>query len=345
MQESHIAINEASLVDSSLHSPAVLELTQLKMSRALIEYAVDSIIETVDYAMGRPSSSRGRSAAARRHPRHPEFLNFVNNVLYKAEVKVPVLLVALVYVDRARPHLQIALEQWACERVFMGALILANKYCNDSTLKNVHWALCTGVFGKRDIGRIEREFLDVLDYELSISESDILSHHTPILAALPHRHHARQHISDVPQTVKFTRTTTTTTTTATEEERSSWSSDSDDSESDDDMPMPATPHHHASLPVPAVSIVTSKSSSLSSSSLPQEPKVVVVSSHSHSHTHTHSHRLTSALSLLKSFPLPHFHHSSSSESESSISVGSGGVRSSASSLVESGVGSQISVAA
>ena len=62
-----------------------------------------------------------------RHHRHADFLNFVNNVLYKAEVKVPVLLVALVYVERAKPHLQIALEQWACERVFMGALILANK--------------------------------------------------------------------------------------------------------------------------------------------------------------------------------------------------------------------------
>ena len=45
----------------------------------------------------------------------------------KAEVKVPVLLVALVYIDRAKPHLQIALEQWACERVFLGALIVANK--------------------------------------------------------------------------------------------------------------------------------------------------------------------------------------------------------------------------
>lgn len=37
-------------------------------------------------------------------------------------------------------------------------LTICFQYCNDSTLKNVHWALCTGVFGKRDVGRIEREF-------------------------------------------------------------------------------------------------------------------------------------------------------------------------------------------
>lgn len=89
------------------------------------EYVVDCTVETVDYAMGRPSTSRGRSAA--RQDNHANFVHFVNNVLTKAEVKVPIVLVALAYMDRAKPHLQIALEQWACERVFLGALILANK--------------------------------------------------------------------------------------------------------------------------------------------------------------------------------------------------------------------------
>jgi hypothetical protein len=82
-----------------------------------------------------------------------------------------------VYIARARPHISIALEQWALERVFLGALILASKYTNDSSLKNVHWALCTGVFGKRDIGRIEREFLEVLDWELGVREGELVVHH------------------------------------------------------------------------------------------------------------------------------------------------------------------------
>lgn len=75
--------------------------------------------------MGRPSSSRGRSHT--RLNEHVKFTQFVTDVLRKAEVKVPVILVMLVYIDRAKPHLQIALEQWAYERVFLGALILANK--------------------------------------------------------------------------------------------------------------------------------------------------------------------------------------------------------------------------
>jgi hypothetical protein len=63
-------------------------------------------------------------------------------------------------------------------------LIFSSQYLNDSTLKNVHWALCTGIFGKRDVGRIEREYLEVLNFELGISEADLLSHHQGLLDAI-----------------------------------------------------------------------------------------------------------------------------------------------------------------
>ncbi|KAJ7801033.1 hypothetical protein B0H13DRAFT_1672721 [Mycena leptocephala] len=60
------------------------------------------------------------------------------------------------------------------ERVFPGALIVASKYLNDSTMKNVHWTMCNDIFGKADIGVIEREVLEVLDFELRVREHDIL---------------------------------------------------------------------------------------------------------------------------------------------------------------------------
>jgi hypothetical protein len=37
--------------------------------------------------------------------------------------------------------------------------------------------MATGVFGKRGVGRIEREFLQALNWDLSISEDGILPHH------------------------------------------------------------------------------------------------------------------------------------------------------------------------
>jgi hypothetical protein len=85
-------------------------------------------VETVDYAMGRPSSSkRGR------RPEHAKFLTFVTNVITRAEITTPTILAALVYIDRARPHLHIALEEWALERVFLGAIIVASKVCSYSS--------------------------------------------------------------------------------------------------------------------------------------------------------------------------------------------------------------------
>ena len=104
------------------------QIRQLILAPPPPEHLVDTVFETVDYALGRPSSSsRGRSMS--RTSEHSKFLKFVTDVLHKAEVKVPAVLVSLVYIERAKPHIQIALEQWANERVFLGALILANKVC------------------------------------------------------------------------------------------------------------------------------------------------------------------------------------------------------------------------
>lgn len=188
------------------------------LTRCRLDYVVDCVVETVDYAMGRPSTSAGRRSTSRRRD-ILAFTKFVTEVFTRAEVTIPVVLASLVYVDRAKPHLHIALEEWAYERVFLGAVMLASKvaiitflcplvliilgyyqYLNDSTLKNVHWALCTGVFGKRDVGRIERELLDVLNFDLGILEDDILSHHDGLSTVALHNHahrrnHTRHHIT------------------------------------------------------------------------------------------------------------------------------------------------------
>ncbi|KAF7291384.1 Cyclin N-terminal domain-containing protein [Mycena indigotica] len=171
-------VHAASLVDPASHSPAVLELVAIPLTKPVVEYLIESVVETVDFALGRaPTTPSGYLSS---------FTTFVHNVLTRAEVTPATVLASLVYISRARPHLSIALEEWALERVFLGALIVASKYTNDSTLKNMHWALCTGVFGKRDVGRIEREFLGVLNWELAIKEADLLAHHAALTAvALP----------------------------------------------------------------------------------------------------------------------------------------------------------------
>ena len=202
-------VHNASLIEASYHSKEVLRLLDLDINRTLIgkplnqatvdlkyssrsprsDHLVQETSEVVDHALGRPTTSRGRSD--QRSKKRPEFADFITNVLYTADVKMATILVTLVYIHRSKSHLSIETEDWALHRVFLGALILASKYTNDSTLKNNHWAIATGLFGKRDIGRVEREFLDVLDWELAVSESDILDLHDSLMALYPLRRFSR----------------------------------------------------------------------------------------------------------------------------------------------------------
>ncbi|KAJ7616607.1 hypothetical protein FB45DRAFT_801387, partial [Roridomyces roridus] len=171
------ARHPASLLPASWHSPELLRLLGIKISAPVIEHVVDCVYETAAYALMHSGATISKAFPAHR----PRITSFVSAMLSRAEVRTATLLVALVYIVRARPHLYIALEQWSLERVFVGALVTASKYTQDSTLRNVHWAACTGVFGKNDVGRIEREFLEVLDWELGVREADLMEHHEALV--------------------------------------------------------------------------------------------------------------------------------------------------------------------
>jgi hypothetical protein len=155
----------------------------------LTEYVVDCVVDTVNYAMsythfGSRSSRRTRGRSTSPAPL-VKFTSFVSSVLASAQTRPATLLVALVYISRVRPHLCVDHAGLVLERVFLGALICADKYTNDSALKNAQWVLCIPgrVFGKRGIARIEREFLAVLDWELGVREADLLAHHAGLVAA------------------------------------------------------------------------------------------------------------------------------------------------------------------
>jgi hypothetical protein len=142
------------------------------------DYIAETTIDAVDTALGYQSTAWNRSSlGSKRVP----FKRFVWDVIRRASVQMPVLLITLVYITRAKPDLHIETEDWACERVFLGALMVASKFTNDSTLRNIHWALATGVFGKRDVNRIEREFLQVLAWQLNFTQEDILAHYSAIV--------------------------------------------------------------------------------------------------------------------------------------------------------------------
>ncbi|KAJ7760318.1 hypothetical protein B0H14DRAFT_382212 [Mycena olivaceomarginata] len=93
-------VHAASLVDSVMHSPELMQLVEVKLSRPVIEYVVDCVLETVDQALAR---SGLRLLSAQRASSRSRFAPFVATLLSRATVRTPTLLVALVYISRARP--------------------------------------------------------------------------------------------------------------------------------------------------------------------------------------------------------------------------------------------------
>ena len=93
-------------------------------------HIVRETADTVNLAIGSPAScSRSRSETRRSESEAAGFAEFAADVIGRAEVPTAVLLVALVYIHRSRPHLSIEAKEWAFHRVFLGALMIASKVC------------------------------------------------------------------------------------------------------------------------------------------------------------------------------------------------------------------------
>ena len=226
----------------------------------------------VDYALGRPTTSRNRSERCSKEC--SDFADSIANVLHTAGVRISTVLVTLVYIHRCKPHLSIETEDWALHRVFLGALILASKYTNDTTLKNSHWSIATGLFGKQDIGRIEREFLEVLDWELAVSESDLLDLHESLMALYPLRRFPRAQKRLVP----FPSVRTILHTTDSESESSSPASSPEPS-------TPTSPPQHTGLrktkPIKDLAVHISHALSILRISSPEDSSVLASRSYPH----------------------------------------------------------------
>lgn len=161
--------------------------------------------------------------------------------------------------------------------------------------------MCTGLFNKRDIGRIEREFLDVLDFELRITEADILAHHEPVMALRR---------PQVPRLRIPTKATAATRPTFRYRSGSDSSTYTDDSSPTDSLP--ATPPA-SSMDVDAHVRSPSEGSSYSEDDEDVEASLPrLLSPHSKEQQKSKAEpvslpRFSSAFNLLRNIPVPHFH--------------------------------------
>jgi hypothetical protein len=63
----------------------------------------------------------------------------------------------------------------------LATLIVAAKYLNDSSPKNKHWTRYGALFSLAEVSLMEKQLLYLLDYDLRMSEDELLLHFAPFL--------------------------------------------------------------------------------------------------------------------------------------------------------------------
>ncbi|ORY50902.1 hypothetical protein BCR33DRAFT_712866 [Rhizoclosmatium globosum] len=108
----------------------------------------------------------------------PPLSQFVASVVTRSRSAGAAVVVASSLLEKVRRRLPQTAKGLPCSahRLFLAALILASKYTNDKTYKNKSWVAFTeGLFPVSEINLMERQFLGILDFDLSFTDDDYLT--------------------------------------------------------------------------------------------------------------------------------------------------------------------------
>ncbi|EIN10200.1 hypothetical protein PUNSTDRAFT_125167 [Punctularia strigosozonata HHB-11173 SS5] len=185
----------ASLAPWSSHSPEFLACVSQKVSNEMVSFIANKAREVIQIddpsaseSLPSPPQTPAKTDAEDQQQRAssyplPSLEAFIISIIKHSRVSVPSLLTTLIYLDRLQTKLPKMAKGMPCtrHRVFLATLIVACKYCHDSSPKNKHWAKYAGLFDLAELNLMERQLLFLLDFDLSFDEAEAARHFAPFM--------------------------------------------------------------------------------------------------------------------------------------------------------------------
>ncbi|EMD40988.1 hypothetical protein CERSUDRAFT_91739 [Gelatoporia subvermispora B] len=93
------------------------------------------------------------------------------------EIATSTFLVALVFISRAQGRVEVTQDGYACERIILSAVMLAQKVVDDVQWPMSEWELRSAyMFSKKDIRRMELDFLSLIGWDVSYTRAELRYH-------------------------------------------------------------------------------------------------------------------------------------------------------------------------
>ncbi|CAO3702997.1 unnamed protein product [Rhizopus stolonifer] len=106
----------------------------------------------------------------------PPLRVFIESIVTKSNTNTGTLVSSLSYARRLKKLLSHTSRGMECtrHRIFLATLIITTKYIHDTAFKNKHWMNYAEIFRSHEINLMEKQLLQLLDYNLEISDFDLI---------------------------------------------------------------------------------------------------------------------------------------------------------------------------